>query len=250
MTNGPSLYSRLSLRDDTAMPVYRQLEEQIAALIRDGILAPGATLPAARRLADELSISRATVQYSYDALRRRRLVSAHGRRGFIVESSDRLKPGMERLKGFTEEMRELGRTPSSEIIEQAVVADRSIASVFGLPSNAPLLKLVRVRFGDGVPLSRERAWYDLTAAPGLEARDLTGSVYEQIGACGAALVSCEQTIEAAEPDEEERAIFGFDRAVPCLLIKRRSFARDQRMVEYVEGLFRGDAYAYRLTMKV
>ncbi|WP_040577711.1 GntR family transcriptional regulator [Methylopila sp. M107] len=232
------------------MPAYRQIEEQISGLIEDGTLPPGATLPAARQLAKELSISRATVQYSYDALRRRRLVSGHGRLGFIVEPGERIKPAMERLKGFTEEMRELGRASSSRVLEKAVVVDRSIASLFQLPSNAPLLKLVRVRFGDGVPLSRESAWYDLAAAPGLEDRDFSGSVYEQLAACGAPLQSCEQTIEAAEPDAEECEIFGFDAPIPCLLIKRRSFAANARMVEYVEGLFRGDAYAYRLTLSI
>lgn len=232
------------------MPAYRQLEEQIGALIEDGTLPPGATLPAARHLAKELLISRATVQYSYDALRRRRLVSGHGRRGFIVESRDRIRPAMERLKGFTEEMRELGRTPSSRIVEKAVVFDRSIASLFQLPSTAPLLKLVRVRFGDGVPLSRESAWYNLTAVPGLDGRDMSGSIYAEIAALGSPLVSCEQTIEAAQPDEVECATFGFEEPIPCLLIKRRSFASGQRMIEYVEGLFRGDAYAYRLTLSI
>src|SRR3712207_3357090 len=64
----------------------------------------------------------------------------------------RLHPGMDRLKGFTEEMRELGKTPSSRILEQTIVRDRSIASLFGLPSSAPFLKLVRVRCGDKIPL--------------------------------------------------------------------------------------------------
>lgn len=246
----PSLHTLLRLRDDTAMPIYRQLDIQIGALIERGALQPGATLPAERRLADDLNISRTTVRHAYDALRRRKLVSAHGRLGFIVEAPPRIQPGMERLKGFTEEMRELNRTPSSKILEQAVVTDRSIASLFGKPSTATFLRLVRVRYGDDVPLSREVAWYDLAAAPDLDRRDLTGSVYEVLRECGAALVSCEQTIEAATPDAEECRVFGFEQPVPCLLIKRRSSTRDGRMVEYVEGLFRGDAYAYRLTLAV
>lgn len=231
------------------MPLYRQLERQIGDLIERGELPPGTTLPAERKLAEELKISRTTVQHCYAALRRRRLVGAHGRAGFIVEG-ERIQPGMERLKGFTEEMRELGRTASSRILEQEVVADRLIASLFGLPSTAQFLRLVRVRYGDDVPLSREVAWYDLGAAPDLARRDLSGSVYQSLRDCGAALTTCEQTIEATQPDETECAIFGFDEPLPCLLIKRRSFTAEGRMMEYVEGLFRGDAYAYRLKLSV
>lgn len=244
----PSLHSRLRLRDDTAMPLYRQLELQIAALIESGEIGPGATLPAERQLASDLGVSRTTVQHCYSALRRRRLVSAHGRLGFIVEGpTEKLHPGMERLKGFTEEMRELGRAASSKVIERVVTHDRSLASLFQQPSTAPFLKLVRIRFGDDVPLSREVAWYDLGVAPELAEADLSGSVYDRLREIGCALTRCEQTIEAATPDVDECAVFGFEEPLPCLLIKRRSFA-GERMVEYVEGLFRGDAYAYRLTL--
>jgi GntR family transcriptional regulator len=31
-------------------------------------------------------------------------------------------------------------------------------------------------------------------------------------------------------------------------MKRRTYARSGQIVEYVEGTFRGDAYAYRLTL--
>ena len=248
----PPLATLLRLRDDTAKPMYQQVEEQLQALIESGALPPGTTLPAERGLAESLGVSRVTVQRAYQGLRQRSLLSAHGRRGFIVRSgAPRLNPGMDRLKGFTEEMRELGREPSSRILEQRVVVDRSIASIFGLPSTARLLKLVRVRLGDGVPLSREVAWYNLAVAPGLMDGDLSRSVYAALSErCGLPLVHCSQTIEAASPTEEECAVFGFTAPVPCLLIKRHSYARDDVMVEYVEGLFRGDTYTYRLKLRV
>ncbi|MFE1601899.1 GntR family transcriptional regulator [Methylobacterium sp. ID0610] len=247
----PSLPSLVQLRQDTAKPLYQQLEEQLRALIEDGTLAAGITLPAERAFAEAMGVSRTTVQRCYDTLRRQRYLSAHGRLGYIVEAGRaRLSPGMDRLKGFTEEMREIGRVPSSEILERIVVRDPALAELFGRPRQAEFLRLVRIRKGDGIPLSREVAWYDLTAAPLLAEADLSGSVYALLGEAGAGLVRCQQTIEAAMPDAEACAVFGFPEPRPCLLIKRRSYARDDRMIEYVEGLFRGDAYAYRLDLRV
>lgn len=241
----------MSLREDTAQPLYQQLEDQLTALIASGTLAVGTTLPAERQLAKDLNVSRATVQRCYNTLRQRKLVGAFGRLGSIVQGpGSRLNTGMDRLKGFTEEMQELGRVPSSRILEQAVGGDRSIASVFGLSSDVPFLKLVRVRSGDGVPMSREVAWYNLSLAPGLATRDLSKSVYAYLEEEGIPLVHGEQTIEATMPTAEECEIFGFAAPMPCLLIKRRSYVAGQKMVEYVEGLFRGDAYTYRLTLKV
>ncbi|MGU3539533.1 GntR family transcriptional regulator [Methylobacterium sp. A54F] len=233
------------------MPLYQQLEEQIHDLIGSGALPAGTVLPAERQLAENLGVSRVTIQRAYAALRQRNLLTSQGRRGFLVRPRpDPVRPGMDRLKGFTEEMRELGRIPSSRITERAVVCDRSISSIFGLPSTAPFLKLVRVRFGDEIAMSREIAWYNLKAVPALETGDLSGSVYAFLAEeAGARLVRCEQAIEATLPTAEERRIFGFEEPLPCLLIKRHSFTQDGTMVEYVEGLFRGDMYSYRLKLQ-
>jgi GntR family transcriptional regulator len=246
----PSLPSLLHLRDDTAMPLYQQLEQQLESLIRDGALPAGSVLPAERQLAENLGLSRATVQRAYQTLRQHKLVTAQGRRGFLVQGvGPRLHPGMDRLKGFTEEMRLLGKVPSSRILERKVVSDRSIASIFGLPSPARFLKLVRIRYGDGIPLSREVAWYNLMAAPELEQGDLSGSVYAFLAErCRKPLIHCDQTVEATMPNEEECEIFDFPGPLPCLLIKRRSYTQGDVMMEYVEGLFRGDAYSYRLRL--
>jgi GntR family transcriptional regulator len=232
------------------MPLYQQLEEQIAELIAGDMLPTGTVLPAERQLADALGLSRVTVQRAYNALRQRSLVLAQGRRGSVVQGlGPRLHPGMDRLKGFTEEMRLLGKTASSRILERSIVSDRSIASIFGLASQARFLKLVRVRCGDGVPLSRETGWYNLTAAPALETADLSGSVYGFLAeTCGKPLVYADQAIEAAFPNEQECEIFGFSHPIPCLLLKRSSYTHRDVMMEYVEGLFRGDAYSYRLRL--
>jgi GntR family transcriptional regulator len=247
----PSLLDSLRLRDDTAMPLYRQLEQQLTKLIENGSLAPGTTLPAERQLAEKLGISRVTVQRSYNALRQRNLLMAHGRLGSIVQENPHwLDPATDRLKGFTEEMREIDRVPSAKILEKKVVRDRSIASIFGLPSTTRVLKLVRVRYGDGIPLSHEVAWYNIAAAPSLLEGDLSKSVYAQLAECGTPLSHAEQAIEAASPTPVECKIFGFKEPIPCLLLKRRSYGRDGQMLEYVEGLFRGDLYAYRLRMRV
>lgn len=246
----PPFHDLLELRTDTAKPLYQQLEDQLTRLIGAGTLPPGMTLPAERQLAERLKISRATVQRAYNALRERKLLSAQGRLGSIVQGpGPRLHSGMDRLKGFTEEMRELGRVPSSRILEQVVVADRAIAALFGSSPGARFLKLVRVRSGDGKPMSREIAWYNIERVPQLLEVDLGGSLYAALAELGNPLLHCDQTIEAAAPTAEDCAIFGFDEPLPCLLIKRRSYGADGGMLEYVEGLFRGDAYTYRLSLR-
>ncbi|OJY71113.1 MAG: hypothetical protein BGP16_10955 [Sphingobium sp. 66-54] len=245
------LHHLVSLMREAPHPLYLQLEEQIAALITTERLAPGTTLPPERRLAETLNVSRATVRTSYNALRLRGLLGGRGRRGSVVQASapGRLAPGMDRLKGFTQEMEEMGRIPSTRVLERRIVADRSMASLFGLHSEARFLHLVRVRFGDDQPLTVENAWYSLDIAPHLEAAGPNASMYAELSRAGLPLDYCDQTIETAVPNARECAIFGFETPTPCLLIKRRSYIKTGAMVEYVEGLFRGDAYIYRLRLQ-
>lgn len=246
-----SLPDLLTLRDDTAQPMYLQLFQQLLTLMNTGQLPAGSTLPAERHLAERLGVSRSTVQRCYGELRKRELIQAHGRQGFIVQRNARVNPGMDKLKGFTDEMRELGMVASTRILEREVLGDRSIASIFGGPSHASFLKLVRVRYGDALPMSHEVAWYDLSLVPGLATADLSGSVYAWIGEHGPSpLAYCRQTVEAALPTPAECEIFGFSSPVPCLLIKRRTYNAADQMVEYVEGLFRGDVYTYKLTLTI
>jgi DNA-binding transcriptional MocR family regulator len=64
--------------------LYRQLADEIAALIGSSELPVGARLPAERRLAESLAISRSTVVAAYDELRSRGLVESRRGSGTTV----------------------------------------------------------------------------------------------------------------------------------------------------------------------
>lgn len=249
------LLARLVPDRTLAEPSYQQLRRKLQSLIESGQIADGQSLPSERALADSLNLSRVTVRRAYEELRAADLLETRGRAGVSVKAppqlTPQLTPQLGRLKGFTEEMRELGMEPSTRLLERKVTTDRTIASIFGRPSSARFLRLVRLRLGDGTPLSREVAWYDLTAAPELEDWNVEGSAYRFMTEhSGIALSHGEQTIEAAMSSVEEMEAFDYREPMPCLLMKRRTYSRTGQIVEYVEGTFRGDAYAYRLTLKL
>ena len=243
-------FATLSLDKTAPEPFWRQLYVQVSALIKSGEISQGVSLPSERDLAVALDISRATVKRCYDELRRFAQLSGRGRSGSVVQPVQPVQPSLGRLKGFTQEMLELGKTPSTQLQERAVVTDRMMASVFGRPSTAQFLRMVRVRKADGVPMTREVAWYDLTLAPGLAQWDALGSAYDFIKNTSKVVLShAEQTVEAVLSSAPETQTFGFDGAQPCLLFKRKTYCASGQLVEYVEGTFRGDAYVYKLTLE-
>lgn len=245
----PDFLARILPDRRLAEPSYRQLTNRLRALIDSGDIADGQSLPSERTLAELLALSRVTVRRAYDELRAQDVLDTHGRSGVVVKAPPRLTPRLGRLKGFTEEMRELGMEPSTRLLERAVVLDRTIASMVDKPSTTRFLRLLRLRLGDGIVLSRELAWYDLSVAPEMEDWDVAGSAYRFLAErCGITLSHGEQSVEAVLSSPEESAAFGFSEPQPCLLMKRKTYARSGQIVEYVEGTFRGDAYAYRLEL--
>lgn len=248
--NPSDLASKLQLSEQSSEPAYLQLKRQLNALIDAGHLETGYNLPSERVLAEALQISRTTVKRCYDELRNNQRLSTHGRGGTVVQAPPpRVNPTMGKLKGFTEEMREQGKVATTRVLELKVVKERTIACIFSRPSAATFLRLVRVRLADGVPMTREVAWYDLTAAPCLEDWDTSGSAYAFLkDKCGIDLAYADQTIEAIISSDEESEIFDFAEPSPCLLLKRHSYSTTGQLIEYVEGTFRGDAYVYKLKL--
>lgn len=234
--------------------LWRQLHARLSVLLAQGQWQPGQTLPPERDLAVQLGISRITVKRCYDELRREGwLGRGSGRGGSTVQVAPvRVRAPLGQLKGFTQEMQELGKTPSTRVLSLATVQDRVMASLFERPSNAPFLHVLRLRFGDEVPLTRESAWYDLTLAPAMAHWNGLDSAYEFLRTrCGLTLMGAQQTVEAVLSTDEEARDFGLSQPLPCLLFKRKTHVGKQaQLAEYVEGLFRGDAYVYQMPLSV
>lgn len=245
------IFEQLKPDRSLSEPVYQQLMRRILQLIESGDIVGNQSLPSERVLAEKLSLSRTTVRRCYDELRMKNQLVSNGRAGFAVPDVPNLQPKMGRLKGFSEEMRELGLAPSTRTLEKSIVTDRTIASIVGRASNTQFLRVVRVRLGDNVPLSREVAWYDLSAAPMLVDWDGTGSIYQCLQTvCSIRLAHAEQTIEAVISNPDESLVFGFEHPEPCLLFKRKTYTTGGQIIEYVQGTFRGDAYTYHINLSV
>ena len=74
------MHLRLKIDESSEAPIYRQISEQIAALIKSGRLRRGEHLPPERELALQLKIARGTVKKAYESLvHQRYIVAARGR---------------------------------------------------------------------------------------------------------------------------------------------------------------------------
>lgn len=243
------LIERLTPDRTLAEPVYKQMARRMRELVAIGAVPDGQSLPAERILAERLNISRTTVRRFFEELRQTNELVTGGRAGASLVKPPTLYPALGKLKGFSSEMRECGVEPSTRLLDRAVVQDRTVSAMINAPSTTRFLRLVRLRLGDGAPMSRETAWYNLSLVPEIEKWNVEGSAYEHIQhVCGVRLLDADQSIEAVLSSQAECEAFGLAQPLPCLLFKRRTRAVSGQIVEYAEGVFRGDTYIYHLKL--
>lgn len=104
-------------------PLYRQVVEQIRALILSGDLAPGTPLPSVRQLAAQISTSVITTRRAYLELEREGLITTRPGLGtFVARISDQRRKEIsmailrEELERLAARARELG-VPTQELID-------------------------------------------------------------------------------------------------------------------------------------
>ena len=134
----------IEIKKEKAMPVYLQLAQGLAMLIKQGILKPGQKLPGSRVLADKLQVNRNTVVLATDELQAEGWVEARERRGLFVNERLPLVKGA----GAVSE-----------------VAGYSVATGFPLDENqlleAPEVHRLPLEFNDGFPDPRLSPLHEL-----------------------------------------------------------------------------------------
>ena len=209
----------------------------------------GERIPAERDLARRWGVARMTLRKAVDGLVLDGLLERRQRQGTFT--SRPRTPRHLTISSFTEEMTRRGVRASSETLSlRHVRASTTLARQLRMPEGEPVIRFVRLRLGDGVPLAVETNYVPEQLVPGMTEDDLEGSWYARLADhYGIHIIAGVANVEAAMPDEAECETFGFAEPIPCLLIKRRSYTQSGLMLEYVEGLSRGDTYSYRLKLR-
>lgn len=84
----------ISLNEESDVPVYLQIRNQIVVGISDGHLKPGEKLPTVRALAEEIGINSMTVNKAYQLLKQEGYIFADRRSGARVRESFESREGL------------------------------------------------------------------------------------------------------------------------------------------------------------
>lgn len=230
-----------------AVPKYYEVRQWLRQQI-DG-LPPGTPVPPERTLSDRFNISRTTVRQAlHDLAVEGRIVRMQGRGTFVAPP--KVNQNLQ-LTSYTQDMRSQGLRPGARLIDVAVIeSEINVATGLGLEEGAPVTRLERLRYANGEPMAVETVYLDHNRFPGIGDKldedvslySILETEYSVVPAHG------EETIETVLAPPSVSRLLGTDSTTPMLMLTRTSRDADDRPVEYVRSLYRGDRF--RLTTRL
>lgn len=144
------------------MPLYHQIFLQLRDEIINGQRAFGSLLPSEQDLSVKFGVSRITTKRVLDELARQNFVARKRRVGTTVTFHSPVKPIEANIDRALDSLLALGHGTRARVLEVvSETAPLAITDALHLPGNTDIVRAVRVRSLDGVPLG-----YVLSYVPG------------------------------------------------------------------------------------
>ncbi len=229
------------------IPKYYRLKQELRQEI--GELSTGMAIPTERVLSARFTVSRTTVRQALQELVVEGLLQRFQGRGTFV-APPKLTQTLQ-LTSYTQDTAASGRRPASRLLAAGVVpAPAHVAERLGLTPNAPVERLERLRLADDEPMAVEAVYLDGDRFAGLsEAMRHSSSLYALLREqYSTVLMRAEETIETALAAPSEAGLLQTGIGLPLLLLTRTSWDDENRPVEYVRSLYRGDRYRLVATL--
>jgi GntR family transcriptional regulator len=240
----------MDLNADPSIPLYTKIKDHLQMQIQMGAFDVGARLPSERELAQEFGVSRMTARQALQDLIQDGFAYSRVGKGTFVS---RPKIDLRALTSFSEESRQRGMRPGSRVLKTALApADAATAHWLQVSPGTELVVLSRIRLANDKPLAIETAYLDHHLCPGiLDHHDFAhDSLYEVLRQeYGWVMVWADQIIEARQGTSEECRLLEMDPHIPVLSLTRVTHNEQDRPIEFVCSVYRGDQYRLHAVLR-
>ncbi len=236
---------------NSALPLYAQVEEALAARITEGTFPPGSPLPNETALIQRYGVSRTTIRQTIQNLIRRGMVEIRRGKGtFVLES--KITQELTELSGFVEDMRALGHHPSARVLDHQVVpSSETVARHLGLATGTKVVRIRRVRLANNRPVSFDETYLPREIGEQIGENDLeTEPIFTLLEEkYDTPLIEADYRLEAVSADSRVARVLGVPARSPIFLIERTSFTEGNRPVDYERLHYRGDQIRFATRLR-
>ncbi|AMQ84287.1 MULTISPECIES: GntR family transcriptional regulator [Pseudomonas] len=240
-----------SLSSDVRLPLYQRLRDHLAEQIANNRWRPGEAIPTEAALSAEYQLSTGTVRKAVDALVSEGILERQQGRGTFVRRPQ-FQSSLFRFFRFQTAAGER-KVPESRILSiEPMIAPSAVAQALGLPPDAPVIRIVRVRLLDVQPVLAEEIWLPRSRFQPLLEIDLSRQgpllypIYEEV--CGQVVAYAEETLTAESVNEVHARLLQVPISSPVVVIER--LARDYAGTPLEWRRSRGHAEHFRYSVDI
>ncbi len=228
--------------------------EQISAWLRDqiarAVYSPNDRLPSESELGSRFGVSRITVRRALLTLENEGLIFRRQGLGSFVRPEP-VRQGLVRLTDFVEDMTAAGLRPSSRLLaRETESASSTVAKALDIDEGKAVVRMDRLRLGDGEPIAFDRTWLPAFYGQLLEDHDLSSATIYQVleEEFEVPIVSGRYRIESVNAGADIAQQLGVPWGRALLVIERVSRTLGERPVYFQRRFYRSDRVAYELEL--
>lgn len=234
------------LNSDTSRLLYDQLAEIIRNDIYEGRFKQDEKIPSEFELSDMYHVSRSTVRKAISVLASENLlVKIHGKGTFV--STAKLKNEASSFLSFTENVKKMGKSLTTQTLETSHEQPTQNQKLFfQLSDGEVLLKIVRLRSIDRVPICIETTWFTKDY-DSLKTKNLDGSLYAVLhNDYQIEPHTGSKSIELCYASQKEAQLLDVPRGTALMLIEDFVYDHQEKPLHITKQVVRGDKFKYAL----
>ncbi len=229
-----------------APPKYFEISREIVDRIQRGDLPVGQPVPSETEIIERYQVSNTTARKVLHELEKAGWVTRMKGRGTFVRDFA-VGRAITRIFGFTRNMIEAGRKPSTRLLGLRVRKGNRTQTVNGraYTMKGPICEIERLRLADGIPMMKEIRYISLKLCPGIQRRNLEQSLYSLFNKdYGIHLTEINQMLSAIMLEGEWLEVFEVQKPIPAFRVEGVSFCGKNLIVEMEDAVYRGDMYRF------
>jgi GntR family transcriptional regulator len=234
---------------ESGRPRHEQISDWLREHIEQGTYDTDEKLPSEKELGERFDVSRVTVRRALQTLESEDYIYRRQGLGSFVKER-RAAQGLVRLTDFAQDMAQAGLQASSEVLHHAPEPAPAEVAVHLDTDESKVMRLDRVRLGNGRPIAFDRTWLPMFYAQLLEGHDLEHETIYHIleTEYDIPILRGRYRITAANASPPLEEALGVAEGQALLLIERLSLTEGEKRVYFQRRYYRSDRVAYELEL--
>ena len=219
-------------------PKYVSIASEIKEKIESD-LDVGSRVYSEKEIMEKFGVSSTTARKSLEVLRHSNIIERIQGKGTFVLNKKVFR-SLRKIISYTENMKKQGIEPSTKVLEVKILKDYSdYHKKLNLLPGEPLLKLKRVKYGDGVPLVIDYRYISLKHCPDIYKKDFTISLYKLYQEYNIKIAHAKQYLELSLLDGTDAKLLNCKKGDPVIHMKGMLSLEDFTPIEYEDAYWNG-----------